>query len=257
MVTRPGRHAPTPGRFRGRVVMPEAAVDPAAQTMQQRVVNGDHDRRVRVAQAPGDDYREAQPELIDRPARIAQEAVRPGVMPHAREPGTDEHPVTVENPVCEIWPTTSALNVCNPGCVKHPASRDNNPSSEARRCRGIGGASSWEPRPGCYPTRHQGMDAHDFEATVGAPPAQSPAQALKAQRRARPQPRLNRPAPTSPHGHFNASRVRNPRFFVFWRTCGALPSLSTSGETLTAVGSQRPVAAGHLPYRKRRSDRSQ
>src|SRR5450755_3555805 len=34
----------------------------------------------------------------------------------------------------------------------------------------IGGASRGQPRPGCYPTRHQDMDSPRFEATAGAPP---------------------------------------------------------------------------------------
>jgi len=53
-----------PVTVRGRVVMPEAGVDPAAQPVQQRVVDRDQHRRARLAQPLADQHRETQPELI-------------------------------------------------------------------------------------------------------------------------------------------------------------------------------------------------
>jgi len=44
--------------------MPEAGVDPAAQPVQQRVVDRDQHRRARLAQPLADQHRETQPELI-------------------------------------------------------------------------------------------------------------------------------------------------------------------------------------------------
>jgi hypothetical protein len=67
------------------------AVNLAPQPVQQRVVDRDNDRLAGLRQALGDQLRHSQPELVDRPARVAEEAVRAGVMPDPRQPGADQH----------------------------------------------------------------------------------------------------------------------------------------------------------------------
>ena len=76
----------------GRVVVPEAAVDLPAQTVQKRVVNGDKHRRARLDEPLDDQHRQPQPELVHRPASLAEEPVRAAVMPHPRQPRPHKHP---------------------------------------------------------------------------------------------------------------------------------------------------------------------
>jgi len=61
--------------------MPMRAEDPPAQAPEQRVVDRDEDRRARLGQALGNQGSDPQAELIGRPARAAEEAVRSAVIP--------------------------------------------------------------------------------------------------------------------------------------------------------------------------------
>jgi hypothetical protein len=60
--------------------------------MQQRVINGNEHLCARLGEVLDDQLRDPQPELIDRPLRVAEEPMRPSVMPHPRQARADEHP---------------------------------------------------------------------------------------------------------------------------------------------------------------------
>ncbi len=72
--------------------MPEAPEHLTAAALGQRVVDR-HDQRLSCGhQARDEQLREPQPELISRPARVAEEPVRAGVMPDLRQPAVRQHP---------------------------------------------------------------------------------------------------------------------------------------------------------------------
>jgi hypothetical protein len=58
--------------------------------MEQRVVDRDQYRCARLGQPLDDQHRDPQPELINRPARVTEEAMRARVMPNPRQPRADE-----------------------------------------------------------------------------------------------------------------------------------------------------------------------
>ena len=72
--------------------MPMRAVNPPAAALEQRVIDRDKDRLTRFAQAAHDQGGDPQPELIHRPSRLAEKAVRTAVIPNPGEPRADEHP---------------------------------------------------------------------------------------------------------------------------------------------------------------------
>ena len=80
------------GAVGGRVVMPEAPEHLTAAALGQRVVDRHDQRLPRGHQARDEQLREPQPELIRRPAGVAEEPVRAGVMPDPRQPAAGQHP---------------------------------------------------------------------------------------------------------------------------------------------------------------------
>jgi hypothetical protein len=88
--------------IRGRVVMPEARVDLAAQAMQESVIDGNQHRRSGLAEPLHDHHRQPQPEFVHRPASVAEEPVRASVMPDPDSRAPTSISVTHRNRVWEI-----------------------------------------------------------------------------------------------------------------------------------------------------------
>jgi hypothetical protein len=72
--------------------MPGGAEHLLPGPLEQRVVDHDDQRCVRVEQHRNDDVGQSEAYLVGAPARYGEEPVRPRVVPHPRQAGTQKHP---------------------------------------------------------------------------------------------------------------------------------------------------------------------